>query len=300
MIPGDIVFYRPETVAEAVEAWSGATDADRQPCYFSGGTEIVTLAREGKQTPTDVVDLKAIPGARSLETGKTRVTLGAALTLNAVTDAGISGLVGYCAAGVADRTVRNSITLGGNICGMLPYREAVLPFLLMDGRVELAGPEGTRWEPVQEVFRKKLALRNGEFALRFDFDAELVVGIDESPVSSVHVPAYGTVEASGQGPRGGWFYHRRTAESRVDYPVTTVAMVKVDGELRLAVTGTWGYPHRAVEAEEALREAGARAETLVDAVPLKVKEDIRAGRDYRRALTVEAVARGLAALEMVR
>lgn len=358
MIPQEITFYRPETLDEALQAWREAS----RPRYFAGGTEIVTLAREGKEQSTDLVDLKALPGLREMSRGKgnavetEELSFGAALTLNAVVDGGLFTLLGHCCGGVADRTARNSITLGGNICGMLPYREAVLPFLLLDGEIEIAGPAepevsagraghtghtapaAVRRVPVRSLFNKRLNLHDGEFVARFTVDASAVSGVqsagepgglsarkDPTPVGAGTL--YGPVEASGWGPRGGWFYHRRTRESRIDYPVSTVAMILLDGELRLAIAGTWGYPYRAVEAEAIFREAmqgGAvrsafdtpqklerlATETLatemlanemldtkmVNAVQLAVKDDIRAGREYRREMTASAIATGLRVL----
>ena len=284
MIARDFVFHRAETVEEAVQAWSEASRAGGSPQYFSGGTEIVTLAREGKQAPTDLVDIKRVPETQVLQEDGEDLVLGASLTLNTLADQADLPLTARCAAGVADRTVRNSITLGGNICGMLPYREAVLPFLLLDGQVDLAGPEGERRVSIHDVFRKKLNVREGEFVLGFRLNRALLEQTNSA-----------------------WFYRRRTSDSRIDYPVVTMAMSLLDGQVRLAVTGTWGYPYRALAAEDVARDAMARgtlrsgsaeqlAAAMVDAVDLKVKKDMRAGAEYRRELTVQALAEGLAAL----
>lgn len=305
MIARDLVFYRPETVQDAVDAWRAARDAEKKPQYYAGGTEIATLAREGKQNTTDLVDTKHIPETRVMEgvdaADGHELVLGASLTLNMVIDGCGSPLLAACARGIADRTVRNSITLGGNICGMLPYREAVLPFLLLDGEVELAGTEGVRRVPIREVFRKKLQQRDDEFVVRFVLGRELLQGIGaiRHPATTAHAGAYGAIRLAGSGPRGGWFYYRRTTESRLDYPLTTVTMARTDGELRLAISGTWGYPHRVSEAETLFADGALsgsyrdRAVAMVDAVDLKIKQDMRATRDYRRELTIQAIELGL-------
>lgn len=347
MIPRDVAFHRAETITEAVETWKSLRDAGGNPLFYGGGTEIITLARESKLLPTDLVDIKALQETRVLavvagdadesgddpdaeQAGRTgqatdQLQLGAALPLSTLVDVAPFPLIGLCAAGVADRTLRNSITLGGNICGMLPYREAILPLLLLDAQVESAGPDipgETRRLPLLECFRKRLLLPEGALVVRFVLDAALVSAVGESAEEESAGGTleqgersggpYGGSEACGFGTRGGWYYRRRTADSRIDYPITTVAMVLLDGRVRIAVSGTWGYPHRALKAEERCgREAGddissltkrndadlyRLAAEMVDAEDLPVKEDMRARRDYRRELTVQAIADGLSVL----
>ncbi|MFW5643975.1 MAG: FAD binding domain-containing protein, partial [Alkalispirochaeta sp.] len=164
MISFDVDYVQAATVAEAIAAWSEATAEGKTPRYFGGGTEIVTMARDNKLTADVVIDYKRVPETRSGRAERAApggdrdgtgvgpaapadplapARFGSALRLNEIADTGAFALLGYCAAGVADRTVRNSITLGGNIAGMLPYREAVLPFLLLDGTVTTAAPAAT-------------------------------------------------------------------------------------------------------------------------------------------------------------
>ncbi|TVR65721.1 MAG: hypothetical protein EA427_17570 [Spirochaetaceae bacterium] len=342
MIPREMAFHRADTVAEAVGAWRAALKANGRPLYYSGGTEIITLTRENKLDPTDLVDIKAIPETRVLavvrggeddETDRAgaapeqsppdQLQLGAALSLNTLVDVDPFPLLAHCAAGVADRTIRNSITLGGNICGMLPYREAVLPFLLLDGMVEIAGGDtgdkgdktdkdaDMRRVPLRECFRKRLVLREGELVVRFILDATVLPAL-EGDAESRRKERPGKSTACGFGSRGGWYYQRRTVDSRIDYPIVTLAMVLLDGVVRVATTGTWGYPHRALQAEavcsaekggdfQRLAECSREqllslAAGMVDGENLPVKADFRAGREYRRELTVQALAEGLSVL----
>lgn len=130
MIPYEVAYTRVETPEEAVAVWNDAVGAGEKPVFFGGGTEIVTLARENKLKVDRVIDYKRIPEARQIPSGGTagaagdRLVWGSALRLSEVTDGGRCGLLSRCCAGIADRTVRNSITLGGNICGMLQIGRA--------------------------------------------------------------------------------------------------------------------------------------------------------------------------------
>ena len=99
------------------------------------------------------------------------------------------------------------------------------------------------------------------------------------------------------------FYTRRTREARIDYPLVTLCMARVDGRLRMAVSGAHGYPVRSEAAEKALAAGNgrprARAEAAADAIPDRLWDDMRGSAEYRRELLVLAIIDGLAALEGV-
>uniref|UniRef100_UPI00201BE8A7 FAD binding domain-containing protein n=1 Tax=Bacillus cereus TaxID=1396 RepID=UPI00201BE8A7 len=64
---------------------------------------------------------------------------------------------------IADRTTRNKISLGGNICGGIYYREAVLPLLISDSLIGIAGRAGIHYRPINKVFNKEIQLQEGDF-----------------------------------------------------------------------------------------------------------------------------------------
>ncbi|WP_018527731.1 FAD binding domain-containing protein [Alkalispirochaeta alkalica] len=334
MIPSrDITFLKPDSAREAVLAWQDSRQEGAGPLYFGGGTEIVTLARENKLRADRFIACRTlpevglhspgypsgVPGEEGREEGGLLVW-GSGLRLNEVADRGMSLLLGLCCNGVADRTVRNSITLGGNICGMLPYREAVLPFLLLQGQVEsLSGPDTREMYPLPERFSKRLGLAEGELVLSFCLEQALVAAVESRGVIRQEEEPC-RISALARGGRGGWFYERRTAGGPVDYPLSTLVLVQIDGEYRLALTGVFGYPLRALRAEALLN--GPRPEGLpapettpaqavspesdgwealagaaLDAEGLKYKTDLRGSGPYRRAVAVQSLARGLAELD---
>ena len=282
MIAYELEYLRHETVEEASAAYREAREAGRNPCYLGGGTEVVTMARDGKVRADTLIELTRLPNCRVLERHDDETRFGAALTLNEVIEDGDCPLLSTVARAVADHTVRNSVTLGGNILGLLPYREAVLPFLLFDGRVEIAGPTGRRWELLPALFDKRVRLKDGEFAIAFSLPR------------ATRNAAY--------------FYRRQERDSRVDYPLVTVAMTRLHRELRFAVSGAFGYPLRRPAAERVLTEigpvqarAGASADTryasavsaALEALPQRYHADMRASAQYRRALLARALEDGL-------
>ncbi len=55
-------------------------------------------------------------------------------------------------------TVRNRLSLGGNICGRLFYREAILPLLVSEAVMLVGSQNGIRRVPILNFFDKKASL----------------------------------------------------------------------------------------------------------------------------------------------
>ncbi len=275
MIPFTVSYIRPETIEEASQAFEEVSGAGKKAKYFGGGTEILTKARDNTLTADAFIDLKRVPETRTQDEDDEYYWFGASLRLNEVIEANRCPLLNKASAGVGDHTVRNSVTLGGNIAGMLPYREAVLPFLLLDGVAEIAGNGNRRTVAMKDVFEKRLRLNAGEFLVR--------LGLPRS--------------VAGKSPT---FYRRKTKDSRIDYPLVTLCMAKVNDQLRFAAGGAYSYPISTPEAETAMNEAGsdpkAIADAAVEALPKQCLQDMRGSSDYRRALLRSAIADGAAEL----
>ena len=270
MIPFDIVYRRPETVEEAVAAWRAQPGAS---IYYSGGTEILTGARTGTYDFGAVIDVKRLPECRSrdsrLVSGREALYFGAGLYLNEIVEDASFPLLASSARGIADHSVRNRITLGGNVAGRLPYREALLPFLAAGGTAHLAGPslEGgatggvnRREVPVRELHAKRLFLRPGEFLLGLSVDAE-----------AAGLP----------------FYHdRATSGAEVDYPILALCAVARSGRYAVALSGY-------LDAPAWLESEGT---PLPKDFP-EPRSDARASRPYRAELLGLSLSRVAEALK---
>ena len=258
MISGDIVYLRPETAAEAVAAWSRHEGAR----YLAGGTEITTSARRTAAYDLRAcIDIKRIPELQVHEIRGDRLLLGAALTLAEITDRDLFPLLSATCRGIADRTVRNRLTLGGNLAGMLPYREAALPLLVADATVHSLAPGPGGSEPVRrerrlrELFDRRLVLAPGELVLAFS------------------VPAAAT--------RWPWHHRRKTRTGPVDYPLATTCLARDGRTLRLAIAGAHPYPFRSDAIDAALSRDGAAAIPDVVRAFGPLKGDSRASAEYR-------------------
>jgi CO/xanthine dehydrogenase FAD-binding subunit len=273
MIPHNLVYYRPSSLEEAVAAYREADEAGLDTFYYGGGTEILTFARRGNLKPGAVIDIKHIPECMALREEGGRCLFGAGLPLNAVIEGGSFPLLSRAAV-IVDHTVRNRLSLGGNIAGRLPYRETVLPFLLADAEARLVGPDGERGVPLREVFDRRLKLESGELLISLSVPR----AITETP----------------------WFYRRRVRKTRLDYPVLTACFVKVEGQIRAATTAAFGFPAWSPRFDDVLNDGAIpvseRPARAIDAAGLRIADNARASAAYRRALLESAIGEALDAL----
>ncbi len=258
MIAGDIVYLRPETAEEAVEAWRRHAGAR----YLAGGTEITTAARRTAAYDLRAcIDIKRIHEANVHEMCGERICLGAALSLSDVVAGEAFPLLNAVVRGIADHTVRNRLTLGGNLAGLLPYREAALPLLIADATVLTLAPGQDetpavrRERKLRDIFDKRLVLAPGELVLSFS------------------VPMDATEWT--------WSHQRKTRTGPVDYPLVTTAMVQVDNQVRFAVAGAHPYPFRSEAIDALLSKDGATAIPAVLQACGPLRGDSRASAEYR-------------------
>jgi len=277
MIPFKFVYHRPGSLAEAVEAYARADRDGLKPAYLAGATEITTFCRMGRMKPGALVDIKRIPECRARGVEGDELVFGAALTLNEVIESDSFPLLRQ-ASMIVDHTVRNRLTLGGNVAGMLPYRETVLPLLLADATARLVGPASERTVPLADVFLQHLLLGPGEL------------------LAQIRVPKAMAWRAC--------FYRRRVRKGRFDYPLVTACFLQVDDSLRMAVSGAFSFPLRCLEAEKVLNDAAIplakRPAAVVAAIPHPIVADMRASAAYRRMLFEKCIGEALEALREVR
>ena len=270
MIAADVAYLRPDTAEEAVDAWRRLDGAR----YLAGGTEIATAARRTAAFDLRAcIDVKRIPEANVHEIGGGCLRLGAALALSDVAQGDAFPLLGAVLRGIADRTVRNRLTLGGNLAGLLPYREAALPLLLADASILTIVPgqgeilSARKERPLRAIFDKRLVLAPGELVLSFCMPLDV--------------------------PEWPWSHHRKTRTGPVDYPLVTTAMVRDGPHVRFAVAGAHPYPFRSDAVDALLSKDGAAALPAVLAALGPLRADARASAEYRGQLLKNLIRAGL-------
>ncbi|KEO85258.1 FAD binding domain-containing protein [Tumebacillus flagellatus] len=270
MIPFDFDYYRPDSVGQAVELYARLRAEGRNPIYFSGGTEIITFGRLGQLVTDAVLDIKSIPELGALGRSGDHLVFGAGLTLNAVAESGLFPLLGDVARHTADHTTRNKITLGGNLCASIPYRETVLPFLLTDSYAVVAGRQGNAWVSMHE-----LRLAPGELLVQ--------IWTEQSAARWPSVTI------------------KKTKQDEVDYPLVRLALVHDGRGVRAAFSGVCEAPFRSWDMEDALNTPGVPLETRIAEalrrLPGQVIDDQLGSADYRYYLLHHSLREGMSALE---
>jgi CO/xanthine dehydrogenase FAD-binding subunit len=259
MIPFEFEYFHPDTIEEAVNAFEELDRKGKHPIYYSGGTEIISMARRNHLVTGAVIDIKGIPECNVISMDNSSLILGSAVTLTSLSEENLFPLLSEVSKGVADHTIRDKITLGGNICGRIIYREAVLPLLLCDSTVLIAGIKGMRNVPINEAFDKKLNLEKGEFLV------QLIT--DESFLNLPHVSI------------------KKTKQEKIDYPLITVSALKKDQHLRVAFSGVFPYPFRSLMVEEILNDDSlpwpSRIDQAIKSLPEPVMGGLSGSPEYR-------------------
>ncbi len=262
MISYDFEYHRPETYEEAIDLFKTKLDEKKNPVYYSGGTETVTYARNDIIKTGAVIDLKSIEETNVFSEDGDKIIYGSSLNLNEIIEKTEFKLMAQVMSKIADHTVRNRLTIGGNVCGRLFYREAILPVMVSDGVLVIAGEDGIRRESITDGFDKRIKLAPGEILLQIE--------IDKKNIENKFVRI------------------RKERSVEIDYPLFHIAALKVDHKVRYSFAGICPFPFRSNEMEEVLNdrsiEAEKRVKDAISMLPSNIIEDMNSSRDFREHL----------------
>ena len=163
-------FSAPTSVDEAVKVLAGAPGLAK---VLAGGTDLLVQLRSGRMKPEVIVDTKRIPGMIGIREEANQFVIGAStpgavvFEHKALTQAWPGIVEGLDLIG--SEQIQGRASLAGNLCNASPAADSV-PALIAAGAVAtLAGPQGRRDLPVEDVMLgpRKLALRKGEIVVSF-------------------------------------------------------------------------------------------------------------------------------------
>ncbi|WP_373229413.1 xanthine dehydrogenase family protein subunit M [Cohnella sp.] len=259
MIPYDFAYYKASAAEEAVELYQSLQEQGKQPVYYSGGTEIITLGRLNEVYTEAVIDIKGIAECQTLQLEQNQLVMGAALPLTKLQESNLFPLLGQIISEIADHTARNKITLGGNICGQIYYREAVLPLLIADTDIIIAGKSGRRRISLNSIFDGRLRLEDGELLI------QLITHSDY-----LGLPFYSI---------------KKRRQWDVGYPLITVAALKKEDKIRVSFSGVCLFPFRSEQIEQSLNDTRlnpkARIERAIQHLPKPISGDVEGSPEYR-------------------
>jgi CO/xanthine dehydrogenase FAD-binding subunit len=163
-------YEAPETLEGAVALLAGATG---EALILAGGTDLLVQLRADLVDPALIIDIKKIPEIRTVTEEKGGWRIGAAVTGAELKEhprlKQVWPGVVEAANLIGSTQVQGRATMGGNLCNGSPAADSV-PALIAAGAVAtLAGPQGRRDLPVEDVMLgpRTLALRKGEIVASF-------------------------------------------------------------------------------------------------------------------------------------
>ncbi len=243
---------------------------DAQP--YCGGTELLLVSKLGLTDFTDLVDLKRIPELAGIEADGV-LRIGAATTHREIERSPVvrDGWPALAAMErqVANIRVRNTGSIGGNLCFADPHSDPATFLIAAGGSVLASNGRSSREIPVE-------AFTQGPYATALD-PGELLV--------SVLLPRL---------PAGSALVHRKMAFN--ERPAITVSVFVSEGaaEARIAVGSVGVVAKRLPRAEECLVGGGAEAVSAcaeIAAGEAEPVEDANGSVEYKRQLVRVLVGR---------
>lgn len=275
MIPFDFEYYKPETIEEAAQIYSDLNSEGKKPLYYGGGTEIISMARAFNVYTEAVVDIKGIPECNAQKLKDNKLIIGSAVTLTQIAEANLFPLLGLTVQRIADHTIQDKITLGGNITGTIIYREAVLPLLISNSEVVIANLNGLKQVSLMDIFCKRIELNSGDFIVNVAIDSHFL------SLPYAHV--------------------KRTKSDKIDYPLITLAALKDNNRINVAFSGVCSYPFRSYLIEEYLNDTNLlnniRVNNIINNIPGLVLNDLAGSAEYRKFLLQKMLTEVLSKLE---
>ena len=194
-------YAKPKTAAEAARLLHGESGVTR---VLAGGTDVLVQLKAGMFEPALIVDIKAIPGIRSItpEAGGFRIgaaVSGAELGEHDALCAMYPGVT-EAAQLIGSKQVQGRASMVGNLCNASPAGDAVPGLIAAAATVRIEGPAGTRDVPVEQIPTGpgKTTLQKGEI------------------ITSVHLPA--------RAPRSSDAFLRFIPRTEMDIAVASAAV----------------------------------------------------------------------------
>ncbi|MBU5426817.1 FAD binding domain-containing protein [Tissierella pigra] len=269
MIAFDFEYYKPDTVEDAVKLYNKLNSNGKKPIYYGGGTEFISMARMNNRYTEAVIDIKGIPECNVHEIKNNKLIMGSAITLTDISEANYFPLLGYIVRRIADHTIQDKITLGGNLMGTIIYRESILALLLSNCDIILQGSKGKRVVPISDICDKKIGIEDDEILIQ--------VIVDERFLSLPYL------------------HVKRTKHEKIDYPLITMAAIKDKNRTLISFSGLCEYPFRSLKIEEILNDSSLskkeKIKKVIESIPDKILHDIGGSSEYRKFMLGDILSR---------
>ncbi len=274
-------YFEPKTVSEALSllAKHGA-----EAKVIAGGTDVMVDIKY-KEEPGCLVNIKKIPGLGAIQENGGSLRIGPLVTIHELE---LNKLVREklpvlweASHQFASLQIRNTATIGGNICRASPSGETLTPLLVLDAKAKIAFTEGEKSEPFTSFFQGPGNSSVGAKGLLTE------INIPYPPAGSKSV------------------YLKHAVRGAMDIAMVGVAVLLTPDagkntvqEVRIGLGAVAPTPVRASKTEALLRGKPLTAALLKEAGALAATEasqisDQRSGAENRRWIVEALTRRGL-------
>ncbi len=272
-------YLKPATVTETVEILDQYGPRAR---IIAGGTDLMIQWKKKLVSPDYMVSLRNVAELNFIDFGE-GLTIGSAtrhrtLELSQEIQRRYP-IIHDAVSQLGSVQVRNSATIGGNLCNAAPSADTAPPMLVLDAQAVIKSAHGERIVPIAQFFKGpgKTALAPGEILTQLRISPPL--------------------------PRTGMAYWKHTRRKAMDLPILGVAMLLAFEEdmttcakARIGLGVAAPTPMRASKAEAYLEGKSITQETLDKAGEIAAQEasprtTIRGSEWYRRDMLKVLVKR---------
>ncbi len=262
MISFDFDYYRAENAKEALHKYLELSEQNQNVLYYNGGTEIVTYARKNKIKFSALIDIQNIPECSVLKSNEKQIIIGSSVPLNMIIEKNYFPLLSNSCRGIADHTTRNQITIGGNLAGKLPYKEAVLSLLVANANLKVMTQNGITIKKITQLFDKRLQLKPEDILLQIHIDK----GVIDLP----------------------YFQIREVKQSEIDYPIMHLVALKQNDKIKTSLSSLCAFPFRDKDLETIINDNKLtrleKIDQVVNNLPVPISSNYRGGKDYKEML----------------
>ncbi len=270
-----MVYHRPKEIEEMLRLLNEPAGEWK---VIAGGTDLIPAIRRGAWSFRDglnVVDIKRINGLNAITKDGNTIRIGAATRLSEIVRSPVirehAPLLGDAVSEMASLQVRNSGTIGGNLCTASPAADTAPPLLVLDAKVKVNGIDTEKLVPLTKFFvgPGKTILGPREMLTEIQFS---LIQPDEKSC---------------------WIkMGRRAAFTLSVISVATWVKVKnsVFESVRIALGAVAPIPMRAAKAEEYLVGKETSVQVIDEGARVAAGEvnpisDVRASAGYRKDMT---------------
>lgn len=274
-------YFKPESVREAL---SLLAKYGSEAKVIAGGTDVMVDIKY-KEEPGCLVNIKRIPGMSAIEESGGGLRIGPLVTIREIETSKLVRerlpLLWEACHQFASLQIRNTATIGGNICRASPSGETLAPLLVLEAKARLAFPGGEKTEPFNSLFQGPGKTSLGSKGL----------------LTAIEIP-YPPKGSSG-------VYLKHAVRGPMDIAVVGVAVLLVPDaaktsvqEARIGLGAVAPTPIRATKAEAMLRGKPLDSKLAQQAAQTAASEsssisDQRASAEYRGWIVEALTRRGL-------